>query len=49
VQQILPVALRRHRAALVRDRLDDASMEHGARIELRELVPQQHRGSESAA
>jgi hypothetical protein len=29
--------------------LDDASMEHGARIELRELVPQQHRGSESAA
>ena len=29
--------------------LDDASMEHGARIELRELVPPQHRGSESAA
>ena len=29
--------------------LDDASMEHGARIELRELVPQHHRGSESAA
>ena len=29
--------------------LDDASMEHGARIELRELVSQQHRGSESAA
>lgn len=29
--------------------LDDASMEHGARIELRELMPQQHRGSESAA
>ena len=29
--------------------LDDSSMEHGARIELRELVPQQHRGSESAA
>ncbi|MCL2581925.1 MAG: hypothetical protein FWE35_05655 [Streptosporangiales bacterium] len=29
--------------------LDDASMEHGARIELRELVPQPHRGSESAA
>ena len=29
--------------------LDDASMEHGARIELRELVPQRHRGSESAA
>ncbi len=29
--------------------LDDASMEHGARVELRELVPQQRRGSESAA
>jgi hypothetical protein len=29
--------------------LGDASMEHGARIELRELVPHQHRGSESAA
>ena len=29
--------------------LGDASMEHGARIELRELVPQQHRGTESAA
>lgn len=29
--------------------LDDSSMEHGARIELRELVPQHHRGSESAA
>jgi hypothetical protein len=29
--------------------LDDASMEHGARIELRELVPQPHRGSESAS
>jgi hypothetical protein len=29
--------------------LDDASMEHGARIELRELVPRQHRGSESAS
>jgi hypothetical protein len=29
--------------------LDDASMEHGARVELRELAPQQHRGSESAA
>jgi hypothetical protein len=29
--------------------LDDASMEHGARIELRELAPRQHRGSESAA
>jgi len=29
--------------------LDDASMEHGVRIELRELAPRQHRGSESAA
>lgn len=29
--------------------LDDASMEHGARIELRELAPRAHRGSESAA
>ncbi len=29
--------------------LDDASMEHGSRIELRELVPAEHRGSESAA
>jgi hypothetical protein len=29
--------------------LDDASMEHGARIEIRELTPHQHRGSESAS
>jgi hypothetical protein len=29
--------------------LDDASMEHGARIELRELPVQPHRGTESAA
>ena len=29
--------------------LGDASMEHGARIELRELAPRGHRGSESAA
>jgi hypothetical protein len=29
--------------------LDDASMEHGARIELRELAARPHRGSESAA
>jgi hypothetical protein len=29
--------------------LDDASMEHGARVELRELTAQAHRGSESAA
>ena len=29
--------------------LGDASMEHGVRIELRELSPREHRGSESAA
>jgi hypothetical protein len=29
--------------------LDDASLEHGARIELRKLAPRPHRGSESAA
>jgi hypothetical protein len=29
--------------------LDDASMEHGARVELRELPVQPHRGTESAA
>ena len=29
--------------------LDDASMEHGARIEIRELAAHPHRGSESAA
>lgn len=29
--------------------LDDASMEHGVRVELRELADQPHRGSESAA
>jgi hypothetical protein len=29
--------------------LDDASMEHGSRIELRQLAENQHRGSESAA
>jgi hypothetical protein len=29
--------------------LDDASMEHGARVELRELPAQPHRGTESAA
>jgi hypothetical protein len=29
--------------------LDDASMEHGARIEIRELATPPHRGSESAA
>src|SRR5258708_32656894 len=29
--------------------LDDASMEHGARIEIRELRAHEHRGSESAS
>ena len=29
--------------------LDDASMEHGARIEIREMPDQPHRGSESAS
>ena len=29
--------------------LEDASIKHGVRIELRELAPQPHRGSESAA
>jgi hypothetical protein len=29
--------------------LDDASMEHGCRVELRELAPRVHRGTESAA
>jgi hypothetical protein len=29
--------------------LDDASMEHGVRIEIRELAPHPHRGSESAS
>ncbi|HEU5419423.1 MAG TPA: hypothetical protein VFV41_17165 [Streptosporangiaceae bacterium] len=29
--------------------LDDASMEHGCRVELRALAPSAHRGSESAA
>ena len=29
--------------------LRDCALEHGARIELRELTPQVHRGSESAA
>ncbi len=42
-----------HSAVIVRPwfeiDLGDASMEHGARIELRELAPQPHRGSESAA
>jgi hypothetical protein len=42
-----------HSAVIVRHwfeiDLDDASMEHGARVELRELAPRAHRGSESAA
>jgi len=50
VQHILALS---HSAVIVRHwfeiDLDDASMEHGARIELRELAPQPHRGSESAA
>jgi hypothetical protein len=50
VQHILALS---HSAVVVRHwfeiDLDDASMEHGARIELRELAPQRHRGSESAA
>jgi hypothetical protein len=50
VQHILALS---HSAVLVRHwfeiDLDDASMEHGARIELRGLVPHPHRGSESAA
>jgi len=50
VQHILALS---HSAVLVRHwfeiDLDDASMEHGVRIELRELFPQLHRGSESAA
>lgn len=29
--------------------LEDASMEHGCRVELREIRPREHRGSESAA
>jgi hypothetical protein len=50
VQQILALS---HCAVITRHwfeiDLDDASMEHGARIELRELAPRAHRGSESAA
>jgi hypothetical protein len=50
VQHILALS---HCAVIVRHwfeiDLGDASMEHGVRIELRELVPQPHRGSESAA
>ena len=50
MQHILALA---HSAVIVRHwfeiDLDDASMEHGVRIELRELSAQPHRGSESAA
>jgi hypothetical protein len=50
VQHILALS---HSAVIVRHwfeiNLDDASMEHGVRIELRELSSQPHRGSESAA
>ena len=50
MQHILALS---HSAVIVRHwfeiDLDDASMEHGVRIELRELAAQQHRGSESAA
>ena len=50
MQHILALS---HSAVIVRHwfeiDLDDASMEHGARIELRELSAHPHRGSESAA
>ena len=50
MQHILALS---HTAVIVRHwfeiNLDDASMEHGVRIELRELPAQPHRGSESAA
>jgi len=50
VQHILATS---HSAVIVRHwfeiDLDDASMEHGVRIELRELSAHPHRGSESAA
>jgi hypothetical protein len=50
VQQILALS---RCAVIVRHwfeiNLDDASLEHGCRVELRELAPQQRRGSESAA
>lgn len=50
MQHILALS---HNAVIVRHwfeiDLDDASMEHGVRIELRELAAQPHRGSESAA
>jgi hypothetical protein len=50
VQHVLALS---HNAVIVRHwfeiNLDDASMEHGVRVELRELADQRHRGSESAA
>jgi hypothetical protein len=50
VQHILALS---HSAVIVRHwfeiDLDDAAMEHGVRIELRELAGREHRGSESAA
>jgi hypothetical protein len=50
VQHILALS---HSAVIVRHwfeiDLDDASMEHGVRVELRELAARPHRGSESAA
>ena len=50
MQHILAIS---HSAVIVRHwfeiDLDDASMEHGVRIELRELSAHPHRGSESAA
>jgi hypothetical protein len=50
VQHILALS---HSAVITRHwfeiDLDDACMEHGVRIELRELAPRPHRGSESAA
>jgi hypothetical protein len=50
VQHILAMS---RRAVIIRHwfeiDLDDSSMEHGVRVELRELADQPHRGSESAA
>ena len=50
MQHILALS---HSAVIVRHwfeiDLDDASMEHGVRVELRELAAGRHRGSESAA
>src|SRR5262249_56078702 len=50
VQHILALS---HSAVTIRHwfeiNLDDASMEHGARIEIRELARHPHRGTESAS